>query len=174
MSDVVAAKARAIDSVRLVATVGSLDRLVQSGRVPGVAGWAADRLGVNPLFQFKGGSVQRLRPAFSREAALDRLLERWRHTTDQLAQSSGADLHVAAMHAEAEDEAVALLDRAAESGSGHHLPGRVQRGWSPTRPVSWACPGGGTREPSADGGLRARDQPKVRAGRGTNRSCVAA
>src|SRR2546429_480837 len=63
--DGVEAAARSvIDRVRLIATVNSLDRLVQSGRVPQIAGWAGSLLGVNPLFEFLQGKVKRLRPAF--------------------------------------------------------------------------------------------------------------
>ena len=63
-----------IERVRLVATIPSLDHLVRSGRVPGIAGWAGTTLGINPLFEFRGGAVRRLRPALSREAALDRIV----------------------------------------------------------------------------------------------------
>jgi DegV family protein with EDD domain len=105
--DEVEARARAVmDRVRLVATISSLDHLVRSGRVPGIAGWAGRRLGINPLFEFRGGKVHRLRPALSQPAALDRivaLVERGR--------ADGAKLHVAALHALAVDIAQELLER---------------------------------------------------------------
>jgi DegV family protein with EDD domain len=96
-----------MDRVRLIATIPTLDHLVRSGRVPGIAGWAGRRLGINPLFEFRGGKVHRLRPALSQEAALDRivaLVERGR--------TDGARLHIAALHALAVDIAEALLERA--------------------------------------------------------------
>ncbi len=106
--DEVEARAHAVmDGVRLIATMPTLDHLVRSGRVPGIAGWAGRRLGINPLFEFRGGKVKRLRPALSQEAAFDRivaLVERGR--------TEGARLHVAALHALAVDVAEMLLERA--------------------------------------------------------------
>ena len=94
--DGVEAAARSvIDRVRLVATVNSLDRLVQSGRVPNIAGWAGSLLGVNPLFEFLQGKVKRLRPAFSREAALSRIVGTCRDEKP----GPRARLHAAALHA---------------------------------------------------------------------------
>jgi DegV family protein with EDD domain len=104
LDDVEAEARRAIGRVRLVATVPTLDRLVHSGRVPGIAGWAGGRLGVNPVFGFGDGQVRPLRPAFSRAAALERILGAWRRSLDP-----GAQLHVAAVHAGAGDEATGLL-----------------------------------------------------------------
>jgi DegV family protein with EDD domain len=105
--DEVEARAHAVmDRVRLVATMPSLDHLVRSGRVPGVAGWAGRRLGINPLFEFRGGKVHRLRPALSQEAALDRIV-----ALVQRGRVEGAQLHVAALHALAVDIAEALLHR---------------------------------------------------------------
>ena len=99
-----------IERVRLVATLSSLDHLVRSGRVPGIAGWAGRRLGINPLFEFRDGDVHRLRPALSQEAALDRILSLVRR-----ARPDGpARLHVAALHALAVDVAQDLLERIGE------------------------------------------------------------
>jgi DegV family protein with EDD domain len=99
-----------IERVRLVATLSSLDHLVRSGRVPGVAGWAGRRLGINPLFEFRGGKVLRLRPALSQEAALDRIVALVRR-----AQPTGESrLHVAALHALAVDIAHDLIERVQE------------------------------------------------------------
>jgi DegV family protein with EDD domain len=102
-----AAARRAMAQAHLVATVPSLDHLVRSGRVPEIAGRAGNRLGVAPLFEFRDGRARPLRPAFSRGSAVDRMLQRMRRS-----RVAGARLHVAAMHADAEEEARALLDRA--------------------------------------------------------------
>jgi DegV family protein with EDD domain len=108
--DLVERRAKAvIDRVRLVATIPTLDHLVRSGRVPGVAGWAGRRLGINPLFEFRGGKVKRLRPALSPEAALDRIV-----SFVSRSRVEGARLHVAALHALAVDTAQQLLDRVTE------------------------------------------------------------
>ena len=97
--------------MRLVATISSLDHLVRSGRVPGIAGWAGRRLNINPLFEFRGGSVRRLRPALSREAALDRIVQLVRR--DAPAGDGPKRLHVAALHTLARDVADDLLARIA-------------------------------------------------------------
>jgi len=112
--DDVEARARGVlERVRLVATLSSLDHLVRSGRVPGVAGWAGRRLGINPLFEFRDGAVRRLRPALSRDAAIDRIVQLVRR--DAPADGAGR-LHVAALHALARDVAEALLERVAAPG----------------------------------------------------------
>jgi DegV family protein with EDD domain len=98
-----------IDRVRLVATIPTLDHLVRSGRVPGIAGWAGRRLGINPLFEFRDGKVRRLRPALSAEAALDRIVGFVRRS-----RVEDARLHVAALHALAVDTAHELLNRVTE------------------------------------------------------------
>jgi len=95
-----------VDRVRLVASVPTLDHLVRSGRVPGVAGWAGRRLGINPLFEFRRGKVKRLRPALSRDAALDRIV-----ALVHRSRPPHARLHVAALHALAVDTANVLLER---------------------------------------------------------------
>jgi DegV family protein with EDD domain len=99
----------AMEQVRLVATVPNLDHLVQSGRVPNIAGWAGRRLGLSPLFEFRDGGAHALRPARGSDAARDRILSRWRRD-----RVPGARLHVAALHAEAEADAIWLLDRVRE------------------------------------------------------------
>jgi DegV family protein with EDD domain len=108
LAEVEAAARQAIARVQLVATVASLDRLVHSGRVPGVAGWAGGKLGVNPLFQFRAGRVRALRPAFSRAAALERILGAWRRSRPP-GEGASPPLHAAALHAGAADEAEGLL-----------------------------------------------------------------
>jgi DegV family protein with EDD domain len=98
--------ARAVaDRVHLVAAVAGLEHLVLSGRVPGVAGWAGRRLGIQPLFEFREGKAHPLRPAKSRERALERMVQRLEHSRTRPSDR----LHVAALHAMAEDEADELL-----------------------------------------------------------------
>lgn len=105
--DEVEAKAKdVIERVQLVASVPNLDHLVRSGRVPGIAGWAGRRLGINPLFEFRGGKVHRLRPALSPDAALDRMVSRFRRSLEPNTRP-----HVAALHALAPEAAKRLLDQ---------------------------------------------------------------
>jgi DegV family protein with EDD domain len=98
--------------VRLVASLPSLDHLVRGGRVPGIAGWAGKRLGINPLFEFRDGTVRRLRPALSPDAAAERMLA-------QVTRSApvGGRLHVVALHALARPVAAALLERVADQAT---------------------------------------------------------
>jgi len=106
LADVAAAAQRASSEVRLLATLPDLEHLVRSGRVPGIAGRAGRLLGIAPLFEFRGGKARPLRPALGVPAALDRMVAAVRRD-----QRPGARLHVAALHADAEDAAHALLDR---------------------------------------------------------------
>jgi len=104
LEGVIAAAERVIKQVHLVATVENLERLIASGRVPGIAALANRWLGMNPLFEFRNGSAHPLRPAFSRDGAFERMLGTWRHTI-----VPGGRLHVSALHAEAEEDASRLL-----------------------------------------------------------------
>jgi DegV family protein with EDD domain len=106
LDDVVDAARRAAASVHLIATLPSLDHLVRSGRVPNIAGRAGRLLGIAPVFEFRHGRARPLRPALGLPAALDRMVAAVRRD-----RQPGAHLHVAALHAEAEAEARALLDR---------------------------------------------------------------
>jgi DegV family protein with EDD domain len=103
--DAVEAAARdAIGRVKLVAMVPTLDHLVRSGRVPNIAGWAGRRLGIAPLFEFRDGGAHALRPAIGADAALDRIVSRWRRS-----RVDGAALYVAALHAHAPEVGERLL-----------------------------------------------------------------
>jgi DegV family protein with EDD domain len=98
-----------VPEVRLIGTLDSLEHLVRSGRVPGIAGTAGRMLGVNPLFELRRGKVRPLRPAFSREAAFDRLLELWAHSRGSATRCSAV-----ALHAMAPDAAKKLRERMLE------------------------------------------------------------
>ena len=76
--------------------------------MPNVAALAGRWVGLRPLFEFREGRARPLRPAFSREAALDRIVASWR-----VSRIDGARLHVAALHAQAEEEAKRLLEAVA-------------------------------------------------------------
>ena len=91
--------------VHLMGVLGGLDQLVRSGRIPAMAGRAGDRLGVRPLFDVHDGRIRRLLPSRSTASAHRRILE-------QMHQSRPAEvraLHVAAVHADAADDARSLL-----------------------------------------------------------------
>lgn len=115
------------DRVRLVATVDSLDHLVRSGRVPSIAGVAGRYLGVNPLFEFRDGKARPLRPSFSRESALDRIVAA---CVGRVA-SPERRLHLCALHAADEATARRLLaaatfeEQPAEEFVGSFSPGMI-------------------------------------------------
>lgn len=129
LDDVEVTAKEVADRVRLVATVDSLDQLVRSGRVPNIAGVAGRYLGVNPLFEFRDGKAKPLRPAFSRDAALDRIVAACHARREHLGDD--ARLHVAALHAADEATAERLLAAAtfdeepAEAFIGSFSPGMV-------------------------------------------------
>ncbi|MHB8467673.1 MAG: DegV family protein [Acidimicrobiales bacterium] len=106
IAQVEAVARQAIRSVRLVASVATLERLVQSGRVPEIAGWAGRVLGLHPLFEFRAGKVHRLAPAKGREQAVNAMLRRFRHE-----RRPGIDTHIAVLHADDLDGAEDLLKR---------------------------------------------------------------
>jgi DegV family protein with EDD domain len=113
LDEVESAAREATRDVRLIGSLRSLEGLVRSGRVPGLAGAAGRMLNVNPLFELRDGSVHTLRPAFTREAALHRMVDillRTRPATDGAAQ-------VISLHAEAPDVAERLLENVRS-----HLP----------------------------------------------------
>jgi DegV family protein with EDD domain len=109
LEEVAAAARRAMASVRLVATLPTLDYLARSGRVPGAAAWAGRWLGVNPLFEFKEGKVHPLRPALGQQAARERMLSMWAHD-----RPPEGRLHLAAMHALDPTSAEELLSQVRE------------------------------------------------------------
>lgn len=109
LDEVAATAEAAAADVRLLATVPSLDHLVRSGRVPGIAGWAGRRLGISPLFEFRSGRARPLRPALSSEAAYSRMI-----AAVTRSRPDAARLHVAALHTRAPQAAEALLDAVTE------------------------------------------------------------
>ena len=106
LDEVEAAARRAAAGVRLVGALETVEYLVRGGRLNGVMGGLANRLGIRPLFELSGGRIRRLRPAFSRSGALDRLFRLWERS-----RVEGARLHVAALHALAPESAERLLER---------------------------------------------------------------
>ena len=93
-------------TVNLVATLDSLDQLVRTGRVPGAAGWLGRRVGLRPLVHVTGEAIRPLRPAFSRAAAVQRMVMRLRQSKPPTAR-----LHVAVLHSNDEQGAGSLLER---------------------------------------------------------------
>jgi DegV family protein with EDD domain len=133
----VAAAARlAAERVRLIGALDTLEFLVRSGRVPGLVGSIAGSLGIKPLFELSAGRVHRLRPALNRASAVQRITAAFERS-----RPPRGIAHCVAVHADAEAEAEALLDRvragastALVSGFGpgmvaHAGPGVVGLAW---------------------------------------------
>ncbi|HET9731867.1 MAG TPA: DegV family protein [Acidimicrobiales bacterium] len=96
-------------NVRLVGSLSTLEFLVRGGHLPGVAGRAAQRVNLNPVIELRDGKVRPLRPAFSRDAALERILAIWRR-----ARPASGRLHIVAMHGVDSGDAERLLQRVAD------------------------------------------------------------
>jgi DegV family protein with EDD domain len=105
---------RVAERVRLLGVLGGLAQLARTGRIPSLAGWAGDRLGMKPMFGIDHGRITRLMPARGVDAAHDRIMSAWRATRPE----ADTPLHVAAVHAEAPEAAQRLLDRV----SAEHAP----------------------------------------------------
>src|SRR5690606_21586451 len=112
LAGVVAAAERVAARVRLVATVADLERLARSGRVPDAARWLGDRLRVRPLFEFRDGRPRPVRPAFSAEAARQRIVQRCAADAPGGDPSAGR-LHAAVLHALDPEAAEDLVERLA-------------------------------------------------------------
>jgi DegV family protein with EDD domain len=82
--------------IRLVAMVPRLEHLVRSGRVPAIVGRAGDAFGVHPLFELRAGKVERMRPALSADAALERLFARFARSRVPNARARVSVLHASA------------------------------------------------------------------------------
>jgi len=107
LDEVEAAARHVVEQVRFFAAFETLEYLIRGGRIDGVVGGIAERLGIHPFLQIEaGGHLRRLRPCFSRRAALDRIFRIWSRS-----RVEGALLHVVVAHVLARDDAEALLDR---------------------------------------------------------------
>ncbi|MDE0653534.1 MAG: DegV family protein [bacterium] len=105
LTEVAAIARRVAARVRLLGVLGGLEQLVRSGRIPPMAGWAGDRLGVRPMFDVHDGRIRRLLPSRNAESAHRRMLEQARHNRPPTVRA----LHVAAVHAGAPDDAKSVL-----------------------------------------------------------------
>jgi DegV family protein with EDD domain len=128
----VAASARSVAGrTRLLATVGTFEFLRRSGRVTMLQAYAATMLDIKPVFGFRDGEIVAVARTRTRRRALDRIVE------DTVAEAGGRPVHVAAIHAAAEEEATHLLDRLAERVR------LVERWITPVTPVIGAHTGPG-------------------------------
>jgi len=105
LDEVEAAARRALDGVRLFGALETFEYLVRGGRLNSTVGKLAAGLRVHPIFELREGNIRSLRPCFSRERAVGRLLGYWHRS-----RVEGARLHVIALHALVPDGAERLLE----------------------------------------------------------------
>jgi DegV family protein with EDD domain len=130
--EAVAARAREVaHRTRLLATVATFEFLRRSGRVNKLQAYAATMLDIKPVFGFKGGEIAAVARTRTRRRAVDRIME------DTVADAGDRPLHLAVIHAAAEDEAHELLDRLADRT--HVVEGLI----APVTPVIGAHTGPG-------------------------------
>jgi DegV family protein with EDD domain len=102
--EIVVARAQFVaERVRLLATIASFDRLKRSGRVTSLQAFAATMLDVKPVFEFGRGEAVPLARTRTRRRALDWIV------SETVGAVGGRALHVAVIHAAAEEEARTML-----------------------------------------------------------------
>ena len=100
------ARAREVASrSRLIAAIETFEYLRRSGRVNRLVSYAGGMLNIKPVFRMQGGTIEAVARPRTRRRALDRLEEEARRDI------AGRPAHLAAVHADAEEDARALLDR---------------------------------------------------------------
>ena len=104
LDEVEAAAHRVLERARLFGALETFEYLIRGGRLNSAVGRMAQGLKVHPVFELRQGNIVSLRPAFSREASIIRLLRLWRHS-----RVPGARLHIIALHALAPEAAQHLL-----------------------------------------------------------------
>ncbi len=102
---VIAAAQKALDGVRLIAYLDTLEYVWRSGRVPRVALWATSLLRMKPVMEFSRGKVGSIARPRSRPKAMERILT-------EMARDVGAlPVHATVIHADAPGEAEELHAR---------------------------------------------------------------
>ena len=94
--------------LRLIAMLDTLEYIHRGGRVPKFAVWATSLLNIKPVMEFSAGKVGAIARPRSRARAFRRLLS---EVTGDLA---GRKAHVNVMHADAAEDAAALMRHLSE------------------------------------------------------------
>ncbi len=98
------ARARDVaERVRLLGAIETFEYLRRTGRVTKLQAYAATALSIRPVFRLAGGEIEPAGRPRTRSKALDMVANE--------AASNDGPLHVAALHALAEADAQALLER---------------------------------------------------------------
>jgi DegV family protein with EDD domain len=97
-------RAKAVsERVRLVAYLDTLEYIHRGGRVPKIAVWATNLLNIKPVMEYSTGKVGAIARPRSRKRAFNRVL------AEVVKDMQDRRAHVNVMHADAEDEARALM-----------------------------------------------------------------
>jgi DegV family protein with EDD domain len=91
------------ERARICAAIDTFEYLRRSGRVNRLQAYAATMLDIKPVFAFAGGEAAPVGRPRTRRRAIAKVVE---HTLHEIA---GRPVHLAAIHAVAEDEARELL-----------------------------------------------------------------
>jgi DegV family protein with EDD domain len=108
VEDVVARAGEVAGRSVLVAALNTFEHLRRSGRVNRLVSYAGTMLDIKPVFRLTGGSIDAVARPRTRRRALDRVAAEARSAI------AGRPVHLAAVHAAAEDQAREMLERVAE------------------------------------------------------------
>jgi len=106
LTEVIETARRVMQRVNLFATLDTLYYLVKGGRVPKAAALATSLLKIKPIFTINSGDAHPVTNARTIQGAIKRILKIMGQKVVE-----GQPLHVAVMHADAPDKAVALRNR---------------------------------------------------------------
>ena len=105
LAEVVKAAEEVRDRVRVVILLDTVRYVYRSGRIPKVAARAGSIFNIRPIFTISSGAVHFVSVVRSREHGIDQLLKKMR---DKVGRNR---VHIAVMHAYAQDEAERLKER---------------------------------------------------------------
>ncbi len=109
LRDCVALAEKSRDYVGVYFAVDTLEFLHRGGRIGGATRFIGSALNMKPILELRDGRVEAEERVRTKGKALDRLLELVKRDV-----KGKPDIHLATLHANAEGEARALLDRAAQ------------------------------------------------------------
>ena len=96
--------------VRLIAVIDTLKYLGRSGRFPRIATWGASLIGLKPILSLRSGQVRPVTVATSREAAIAKILQRFKRDTE-----GKETVRASVLHANVPEEAEQFAGKVAET-----------------------------------------------------------
>lgn len=100
---------QARDNSGILFAVNTLEFLRRGGRIGGAAAFLGTALNLKPLLELRGGRIEAVERVRTMGKAIDRLLDLFEERI-----GSRTPLHIACVHAQAENEANQLLERATQ------------------------------------------------------------